>query len=246
MMTRNLKALGLALAAVLALSAIAAQGASAVPHKFEITKIPADITSENVGNSVFETTPGGVKVECTKTTATGTVAEPNPTSITLTPKYEGCTSPIGAAVVTDEGCAKTLTVNNQETTPGPTAGVNTLPVDLKCTAGGRIKMALGGCGITFSDVGAGGAPVNQNLHGARYTNKGVPPKEEVTIETHLAGIHYFAMGANCAILGIPVGTAVTGVWKAHVTMKAYEDLIMPVHNANTQTGLTVKGAPNVN
>ena len=106
-MTRNLKALGLALIAAFAMSAVAASAASAVNHHFTGTAGDA-LTTESIGEQVFESTTGEEKgYKCpTVKTVKGTVPEGTVTSVATTPEYEGCKSfgPPGPAKVKQEEC----------------------------------------------------------------------------------------------------------------------------------------------
>jgi hypothetical protein len=107
-MTRNLKALGLALFAMLAL---AASEASAAPKLTSANgEYPMTIEGSQSTNIVF-TLPGNRKFECTTAKVAGTIAskaEAETSQVNLTPTYEGCTATIlgnvDPATVTMNGC----------------------------------------------------------------------------------------------------------------------------------------------
>ena len=100
-MTNNLKALGLALAAAFAMSAVAAPVAQA-----EVL-----LTGEQIahgGNTKHTlTTSGGDVVSCSTPTLPGTIDEKQE-AVTITPVYAGCVAKIGAselpATITMNGC----------------------------------------------------------------------------------------------------------------------------------------------
>ena len=101
-MIRTFKVLGLALVAVLALSAVGASGAQAL--KIGATG-PTWLTFDALNTQEF-TTPGGVTVKCTGIGGHATV-ENNQTEVTATSiSYSGCTTNITGTVatVTMEGC----------------------------------------------------------------------------------------------------------------------------------------------
>jgi uncharacterized metal-binding protein len=115
-MTRELKALGMALAAALALGAVAASGASAEPAKFTAevgAGETAKIHGDQIGTNVL--TVGGKEMTCATATLTGEALTKGPesTEVTLTPKYETCHTIVTilgfkvtrTATVTMNGCA---------------------------------------------------------------------------------------------------------------------------------------------
>jgi hypothetical protein len=138
-MMRHFKALGLALAAVLAMSAMASAAAQAAPAELTAEKYPVTLTGEQV------TTPplnelvignGARRVSCTTANLHGTIAGPT-TVITLTPTYNGCTSTGGLpATVTMKGCDFTLSGNTA------TASTGTLSANVVCTAPNEITVDI--------------------------------------------------------------------------------------------------------
>ena len=88
----NLKALGLALVAALAMSAVVASAAQAAQAKFTAVgnvEAVAKGSQEAEVPNYFEGTPTGEKIECTTATYQATLKESSPT-ITVTPHYSGC------------------------------------------------------------------------------------------------------------------------------------------------------------
>jgi hypothetical protein len=89
-MKRNLKALGLAMVAALALSAVAASAAQAATHHVTAGSAPAVVTAKDTVNTVFKITGGEHEVECSTTKYEGTLAVATNTEVTVTPTYSGC------------------------------------------------------------------------------------------------------------------------------------------------------------
>jgi hypothetical protein len=137
-MIRNLRVLGLAFVAVLAMSAVAASAAQAVPT-FTASAYPATVTGSNtIGNEVF-TTEGG-KVECDSHFVSSAISGPTST-LTVTPTYTGCTA-FGFlnATVTTEGCTYVFHATEKVST-----GVYKHHVDVVCPTGKSIKIVAATC-----------------------------------------------------------------------------------------------------
>lgn len=114
-MTRNLKALGLALVAALALGAMTASGASASPALFT-ANVPAgqtaSIDGSQVGVNTF--TLNGLALTCATATANGKAitAGTSSTYVTLTPAFGTCHVVVAGltklVTVTTNGCGYTF------------------------------------------------------------------------------------------------------------------------------------------
>jgi hypothetical protein len=223
-MTRNLKMLGLACCAVLALAAFGAQTASAnVLHHFKVGAAKADITATGHPTEPaqkFFAKPGGAAIECKQVHLEGTQVAETTTTLELTPTYTECSAAGFPLTVTDEGCKF---VFHAETTLDPVTGVENAPTDLNCEGGkGKIdwKIPAIGCTITYSDR-SGANTVNQGLHGIHYVNTQTSGEAEtVTAEWHDSNIHYESTG--CGLAGISNGTHATGTLLGKVTIKAYK------------------------
>jgi len=175
-MTRNLKALGVALMAVFAMSAVAAQGAAG--HEFHadgekaISTGTNDLVVSDGGGtktelSVHEFTVGtaGV-VKCnkleTESTQKGTLVSANTyksDELTVTPRYTECTFGGNPATVDFEHCAYKF---DSDTTLGNTTGNEHANVEIECEAGSSIKIVTSVCTLT---VGA-----QLIKHAVRYVN----------------------------------------------------------------------------
>jgi hypothetical protein len=223
-MTRNLKMLGLACCAVLALAAFGAQTASAnVLHHFKVGAAKADITATGDPTAAvqkFFGKPGAAAIECQQVHLEGTQGEETVTTLELTPSYTECSGAGFPTTVTDEGCKF---VFHAETTEDPVTKVENAATDLNCGGGkGKIDLKIPaiGCTITYSDR-SGANVVNQGLHGIHYVNTQTSGEAEtVTAEAHVSNIHYESTG--CGLAGIANGTHTTGELKGNVTTKAYK------------------------
>lgn len=143
-MTRNLKVLGLALVAAMALSAVVASAASAAAAKFTADTVPAGTTAtvkgEQSGVNTFTLT-SGLTLTCAVATAEGPAVTKGPesTEVSLTPKYETCHVVVAgltkAVTVTVNGC--TYEFNATKNTGGKPFGAD---LTIKCPAGKQIEI----------------------------------------------------------------------------------------------------------
>jgi hypothetical protein len=228
-MTRNLKALGLALIAIFAFGAVAASAASAetLDH-FTSSNAKTTLTGEQVGSSqenillgIKEASSFYVKCENSKVKFHGTVVGTSVTEVTLHPTYEGCVSPIASATVTTTGCNYILkgTTDEYTNTSGTEEGKDAT-LDIECEINKSITITTGGCTITIGNV-SGPNPVNQNLLGAKYTNVAGTPKT-VTVDVTVDKIHFTSSGFPCALAGI-TPTGIDAFMTERVTLRGYED-----------------------
>jgi hypothetical protein len=236
MMTRNLKALFLALVAVFALSAIGASAAQA-----ETTKFTAVETKENgehphvtttgtvvqTSNQVFETGTTG-KVTCTETSGEGSITGGEAETVegeTLT--YSDCTFATTAtnATVTMNGCKYTFTTPETITTNEATG-----KVDLFCPTGKVIEIHVytaGGtshgtslCTITvYADETTVTGGKEEKLGGhVIYKNQVTTKPTDVNAEATIEGITTEEHGALC-----PDGNTVQhhdGIYNGNFTVKS--------------------------
>jgi hypothetical protein len=104
-MIRNLKALGLALVAVFAMSALAASAAQALPELTagaHGTAVGTEIIHKDVGtgnNVGHEFTVGNRKIKCDEVSFTGDNLATSQTTLTVTPSYNKCTTTPALGVV---------------------------------------------------------------------------------------------------------------------------------------------------
>ena len=179
-MIPNLKVLGLALVAVLAMSAIGASVASADDLASDST--PVTLTGkQSGGGDVLTTTAGTVKCKEINYTATN-VATPT-TTVDVTPNYpektsggeQNCTGFGFPATVATNGCTFRFTIG-EATTGG---------FDIICPAGQEITATARSAGVTKCIVHIGA----QNIAaGITYSNTGAAgTTREIDITANLAG-----------------------------------------------------------
>jgi hypothetical protein len=135
-MIRNLKVLGLAITAVLAIGAMMASAATAA--EFTASEYPAQITGSNTkGSEVFSTEGGDVECNSHFISASQNAAS---STLTVTPAYTSCEA-FGflSATVNTEGCTYVF-----HATEG-SAGVYKSHVDVNCPAGQSIKVTASTC-----------------------------------------------------------------------------------------------------
>jgi hypothetical protein len=190
-MRSNLKALALALAAVFAMSAIAAGSAAAAEeHQFNSEVEPTIIE----GTSHAETTQdfeleNGLKVECPVLHAEGTAATKAQDELTVEIDYTGsgenghCDGGGDKTniEVKDEGCHYTL---DSDTTAGNSTGGEHADVTLTCPSNG---------GITLTDTNTGLDILvkNQTIEDAvSYENTGAGTSRDVTVKATAHGIEW--------------------------------------------------------
>lgn len=190
-MSRNLKVVGLAIMAVLAMSAVMASSASAT--NFTAAKYPAAITGTQVGKHVFKMTG---TVECTTATFSGTLTGPSET-ITINPVYTGCTAfGFAEAKVTGFGhygeankCDYLFNVNGSAA--------------LQCSGGADVTIDAGPCDVTMQ------AANNTNITKNTFTNT---PANKVTVDTAVTNIHGTVSKTNF-LCPFTAGTHTNGVYE---------------------------------
>jgi hypothetical protein len=221
-MTRNLKALGLALVAVFATSVMVASTASA--QVGNLGKITSDgpVTlkgTETAGENKFEAF--GATVTCPGSTYTGHKVNVTPhelipvnaTEVTITPTYVNCVEGTNKITIDMNGCDYVL-----KDTTTKTAGENTYTVlvDIVCPAGKSIEITGGFCTVK---VGA-----QANKAGFHLKNTGTGTSNDLdltgTINTLTASACGGLLNTNAA------------VQKQDVTVKGFS-------STGVETGVTV-------
>jgi hypothetical protein len=228
-MQRNLKALALALAAVFAISAMAAQAASA--HTFDTESgNPAYLlgTQEPGAVNALTFTGSGETIECEAThyESTGTVASESE-ELTYHPVFEECYSGLapmpGEVELRTNECHITLT--------GATDGNGHAETHINCGASPIETEIPGACTISIGTQ----TPTESGVH---YTNHTTSPKD-FTVQTTDRGIHYSYEGPLCILLVEEAETPHDLDFTSSVTFKCYNDA------AHTnQVGCTINGATN--
>jgi hypothetical protein len=223
-MTRNLKIMGLALVAMLALGASAASSASA-QHQFTSDEAdPVYLTAES-SNAVFSTKTATIGVECETNEAVGSAESPTE-EVTVTPTYEGCTAGfLGEAPVDMTGCSYVLFSETTEHlgTDGETVETHA-PVTIECPDEARIDVEISACPITIDDQEDG------KLHGVTYHNdEGTGgSKDDVTVTVTVDKIHYEGDWTEennflCETLGGLNRSASDGTYTGSFTVTGFAD-----------------------
>lgn len=170
-MTRNLKAVGLAVIATLAMSAVVASAAQAA--NFTAAKYPVSIKGVQI-NGLHNFTAAGTGVSCEEAAFSSSAAAATP-DLTVSAEYNNCEDEIFGlnASVTMNGCNYTFT---EPTTP--VGGTSTGKVDLVCPVNKVVEVHASTCTFTVF-------PEN-NLGTVTYHNE----PNDVRISINVTGIDY--------------------------------------------------------
>jgi hypothetical protein len=238
-MTRNLKAFGLALVAMLAFGGIAAQGASAATtHTFTSEVSNTVLTGKNESYTTGKsrekfTATAGLTVECDSTYEGTQAGAGSRDHVTVHPKYHNCTSSLGGTpTVHTNGC--NYTFDSDTTTNTHPAGEHA-PVTLECEGTHVIEITAPGCNFAFA-ASHNGTPVNQSLHGVTYTqltSHGPGSKNALTVTATVRTIHYTTTpNSLCGLAGHPAATYTNGSLDGTVEVDGYTDST-PVSGSTT-------------
>jgi hypothetical protein len=196
-MTRNIKALGLALVAVFAMSAVAASSASAL-HFVSGAGI-AKVDGAQVGVNVF--TANGSPIECDEATFSGTVVATTTTEQTITPTYKKCrfASKTENATVDMNGCAFILTIPNEADVHNPLhiecpTGAGAITHNGVANTKAIVITTPGVCEITIPEQ----TPTGGGVTYAAGTSGG---RKDITVNATISGIHYTTHGLCQSISG---------------------------------------------
>jgi hypothetical protein len=209
-MTRNLKILGLALAAVLAMTAVMASAAQAT--KFHATKYPVKLTAiEDTQDHVFKA--GGGQVTCNTTDFTGTATEDSSTQ-TINATYDECEALENEATIDGFG----LTAPNCDYLFHASG-----TADLKCKAGTQVVITTPVCNFTV--------PAQNGLATLKFTNKAASgiTQHDITVDINVTKIKYTIDNVFLCNLFLKEGheagkTYEDGVYEGNSTLKGYEDI----------------------
>jgi hypothetical protein len=235
-MTRNLKALGLALVAVFAFASVAASSALAATDHFTTEHTPTIITGAQVGtaaDNLFSIKSFNEPINCAGATFGGTVTGTSNTEVTVHPTYNNCTTAnLGTMTVDTTGCNYILkSVTDAFTNTSGAVEGEKGTVSLECEAGKSIKLTLSlGCTITMT------AAANQNLLGVKYTNEGSGSTKDVKIDVTIDHIAYTS-NFTCQLAGMTASDNDAYLTET-VTVKGYTDNAAsgPSPNQDSWTG----------
>ncbi len=222
-MIRNLKALGLALAAVFAFSALSASAASATNDHFTAEKETALLTGVSHDN-VFQRTASGTKFECTTSKFAATIKNGD-TQATVDATYNGtkgitphtthCTSSAGNVTIDMNGCHYILT--GSTTKLDPTADAE---VWITCPEGKQIQITSS-LGVTISVPAQ--TPTGGGVSYANIANHAGSGKTGVKVTATVTGITASCAPAlACAFGGVP-SHANDYEYNGTVNITGYED-----------------------
>ncbi len=227
-MTRILKALGIALAAVATMVAVAAPAAQAETGALTAAQYPAFITSEQGPGPVFDIGANPVRtVTCATSDLNATIFGPAD-PVTLKPIYGGCFSEPGGfpATVTTNNCDYRIGVSKPNTTGIVSPNTGRLHASLVCPAGQQLEIHVyenpamhaanvSTCTYDVAPQGPVPAGIYHNIPGA------VPTDVLATVDATFNGLSTigpaFICGGN-AFENVPV--TLTG----NYTLKGYQDL----------------------
>jgi hypothetical protein len=185
-MIRNLKALGLALVAVFAMSALVASAASAAEFHSEGENTTVSASQTTV--QVFKTTAG--EVTCAKASFSGTQATKTAVKISgVSAVYSECHiiffGSTFKATVNMNGCTYTLYASGA--------------ADLVCAAGKEVEVTAAECTVKV--------PGQTGLKTVNYSNK---ENKHVDLSLNLGGIKYSHSGFACGTGSGTTGTLTGG------------------------------------
>lgn len=224
-MSRILKSLGLALAAMATMAAVTASAAHAETGVLTAAQYPAIITGEQEPGPTLGVGVGPVQsIECATSDLDGTIVGPTD-PVTLTPTFAGCVSQPGATPVTItlNGCDYSFGVSRPGTTgTPPTTGK--LQAWLLCPAGKQLEIhiyqnpaqhAANVSTCTYDIPPQGPVPA-----GIYHNTPGPPADVLATIDATFTALSTIGPEAICggnAFQNIPI--TLTGSY----TLRAYQD-----------------------
>jgi hypothetical protein len=218
-MARNLKALGLALCAMMALGAVVASAASgqATEKIFHSEIKPTTLTATAIESQVFRTAPTEAVI-CNTVEITSTIDTETTTQIKAIPHYGSCQAEASVGLIPahidTNSCYYTFTVDTEVTSHEKYSG----PVHVKCTTPGD--------SITVTTTFLGGTQTclhipeqTPTVPTVDYTNEGTLDKRDVKVTPTVDGITY----TKTSICGS--GTFNNGTYRGQVTVKGEEDKV---------------------
>jgi hypothetical protein len=226
-MIRNLKVLGLALAAVFAMSAVVASAASATVT-FHSPVEPTYLTGEqHASNDVFNTDAG--EVTCSHATYVGKVAAKTTSTAEVTPSYSGCHLIFiftFNVTVDHNGCTYLFHVD-----PALENGNAEGSVDIVCPAGKVIEVTAPGCTVTV--------PPQTGLRKITFTNAGTANAMDITVDVNLTAITYEEHNTSGSTCASSTTHTTNGTYSGNATVRGYE-----IQTTDTSTPPNIIGHDN--
>jgi hypothetical protein len=218
-MTRNLKTLGIALAAVFAMSAVVASAASAKYH-FESDSTPTTYLTSAAEDHVFSA--NGTNVECNEIAFEGSQSGETASSVTIEPLYNDCEAFGLKADVIENGCHYTFTTPT--TTLGTDEFTGAAP-NVNCGEEGfEITPTFIGfsvCTVTIGSQEPGGHVI--------YHNAGTSGAMDVEVTSDVTGVDFTSTGGACGEDGND------GTYKGDATVRGYSN---EAHTEATNTTIS--------
>jgi len=211
-MIGKMKALGLALLAVMPVGAVAASSAQAAAEVHIATSNNTVVTGEQVASGVHTLQIGTNNITCSTANLEATVngsGIPQQTitsEITATATYDGCKFMQEPVQVNMNGCKYTLKGQ-------PTATTYQAQVT-GCTASKVITISIATCKVT---VGNQGELAHVIIRNTTSSSSGNPDQKDVDAEVTVNGIVFSTDGFGC-----PGGSS-TAELVGNTTVRAYED-----------------------
>jgi hypothetical protein len=228
-MFRNLKVLGLALIAVLAMSVVAASAAQAEPT-MELGAATAEIEGEQTTGHTF--TVDGTSIECTTAKFTSGSVANGSTWVTAHPEYTGCTA-FGFlnSSVNTTGCNYEAMANGAEGTEMNFAG------ELKVVCSGTNKIIIKApASLPVCEATVGNQTIPAATSGMKWTNNTVSPMDVILHNTNTpVEVTKTKDGFGCPFSGTG---ATTGTYNGTTTFRAYK--VGEPHTPANQLSLTIK------
>lgn len=214
---RKIRILGLMLAAVFAMSAVAAASASA--DDFTSEESPVTLTgNQDSGTDKFTTTAG--TVSCTNVSYHGTTTAPT-TTIKVKPTYSGCTGFGFPATIHMNECEYALTLTEPAAGVGPT----TTTVEVLCPTGKEITITAISAGVTKCIVhvpAQKGPSGTTGLKHIEWANVGSGATRELTGNITITGLTY-KHTEGTGVGKCTTGHSETGTYDGKVTVTGEKD-----------------------
>jgi hypothetical protein len=214
-MTHNLKALGLALLAAFAMSAVAASSASAVKEFHSDIEKTVLTGTDTPGTQSQFTTPHNT-IKCTTNLYEGTATAKTVKEITVTHTVTGCSENNGFTVhVNFNGCHYKFTLEEGIfNTPGGTTHTRG-PIHIVCPVGKEIELLV--TVPIFADCLIKIPAQTPTKPTVDYTNQGAGTTQDVEVVSTVEGITYTEEGSTCPT----GGTHNDATFDANVTVKGF-------------------------
>jgi hypothetical protein len=216
-MIRNLKALGLALVAILALGALSASAAMAETG-FHSDEAHTILKGSQIGTDTFTVNAGTVK--CGQATYEGTTDEKTETTVTVTPNYSECVA-FGFVNTTIDvnGCTYEFSSHNNNVVIG--CGAN------------PITVTAFNCWVTVGSQTTNGGITYGHTPTAHEVSTTGPRPTDIDVTVNISGIHYTQHSKSFP--GCSNGTRTDGKYTGAATVQGFNTANEPVDIWRTTT-----------